>query len=191
MQAMRKIREGIVASHRYDDFTLNVYIFVIRTTILLKEMESYHPALLYLLHQLYPIVPLSESLLHEFVIYHILDLACRQGDLAAAFEVRHAYSLNDRRIEQILKSLVHSDWPRYWRLKESMDKHQRCLMDEADDRIRNHIFMVLGKGYLRAPKEYVENATNTAWDYLAEKDKRNWALEGQTIVIRSTRSKRH
>ena len=43
LQAMRKIREGLVASARVDDFARRVYVFIVRATILTKHMESYHP----------------------------------------------------------------------------------------------------------------------------------------------------
>ena len=40
IMAMRKLREGIVATKRVDDFSIQAYIFCIRLSILVKHMES-------------------------------------------------------------------------------------------------------------------------------------------------------
>jgi len=55
MMAMRKLREVIVASKRVDDFSIQVYIFCIRLSILSKHVESYHPAILHLLRIMHAI----------------------------------------------------------------------------------------------------------------------------------------
>ena len=189
LEAMRKVREGIVASHRFDDFALRVYLFVIRTTILLKHMPSYHPALLYLLHSLHPIRPLATSERDEIIGYYILDLACRQNDLALAYEVRHRYKHCNRIVGLTLRALVHGDWLMFWRLKASMDAYQQRLMDSADDRVRQIALKALEKSYLKFQVKYLESATKCYWDRLAEQDKLGWMLQGQTVVRRRTQSK--
>ena len=189
LESMRKVREGIVASHRFDDFALRVYLFVIRTTILLKHMPSYHPALLYLLHSLHPINPLAASERDEVIGYYILDLACRQNDLALAYEGRHRYKYCNRDVGLTLRALVHGDWLMFWKLKASMDAYQQRLMDSADDRIRQIALRALEKGYLKFQVTYLECATNCYWDRLTEQDKLGWMLQGQTIVRRRTPSK--
>src|SRR5439155_7885722 len=70
--AMRKLREGIVASQRIDDFAVRAYVYCIRVAILVKHMESYHPALRHLLRNIHPVHPLSGLELQEFVGYLIL-----------------------------------------------------------------------------------------------------------------------
>ena len=189
IQAMRKIREGIVASHRLDDFTTRVYRFIIRATILLRHMPSYHPALLHLLHNVHPVVPLSSAELNEFVGYYILDLACRQNDLAAAFEIQHRYEYRDRSVALLLKALVHGNWFLFWRVKASMDESQRCLLDSADDRVRRNAVNALSRGYLKAQRTYVERATNCAWIDLEVQDSLNWVLEGETVTMRRAQRK--
>jgi hypothetical protein len=81
--AMRKLRESLLASHRLDSFSTQCCIFIIRFSIQLKHMHSYHPALLYLLCCIHPVLPLPSSILSEFSSYLVLDLACRQKGLAA------------------------------------------------------------------------------------------------------------
>jgi hypothetical protein len=105
--AMRKLREGIVASNRVDNFSIQAYIFCIRLSILVKHMESYHPAILHLLKRMHTVLPLSKADLQEFVGYLVLDLACRQNDLAAAYVVRQEYRLHDAKVDAILQALAH------------------------------------------------------------------------------------
>lgn len=183
---MRKLREAIVASQRTDDFALRVYMFVIRTTILLKHIPSYHPALLHLLHRLHPRTSLSAAESNEFVGYHILDLACRQNDLAAAYAIRHQYDYRNHTVESVLRALVHGNWLLFWRLKASMGMRERYLMECADDRIRSIALGALGKAYTKVHLAYLEYATNCSWDDTKEQDKLGWMLEGQIIKPRRT-----
>ena len=88
LMAMRKLREGILGSRRRDHFAQRAYMFIIHASILTKHWESYQPALLYLLHQIHPVTPLSPPELQEFVGYRILDIACRQYELVDAFAVK-------------------------------------------------------------------------------------------------------
>ena len=186
---MRKIREAIVASHRHDDFAVQVYIYVIRSTILLKHRPSYHPALLHLLQNLHPAIPLAAAELNEVVGYYILDLACRQDELAAAFEIRHRYGYCNHRVEPVLRALVHSNWFLYWKLKASMDEYQRRLMDSADDRVRRSALNALSNGFLKIQREYLEHATSCAWDCLKDHEKLNLTLEGEMITMRRPQRK--
>ena len=109
MFAMRKIREAIVATSRTDAFALRAYLFIIRATILVKSMEAYHPALHHLLHNIHPVSHLSAPEQHEFVGYSILDAACRQKDIALAYELRNKYHHRNARVDMVLHALVHEN----------------------------------------------------------------------------------
>lgn len=52
MMALRKLREAIVASKRADDFAVQTYLFCIRLAVLVKQPESYHPAIQHLLRRI-------------------------------------------------------------------------------------------------------------------------------------------
>ncbi|KAK4991218.1 hypothetical protein LTR66_004868 [Elasticomyces elasticus] len=174
LMAMRKLREAIVGSHRTDQFAQRAYIFIIHATTLTKHMESYHPALLYLLRIIHPCTPLSAPELQEFVGYLILDLACRQGELSEA----------DRRVDAVLNALVHDSWYRFWRIKRAVDGYQRALMNWADEDMRMHALKCLGRSYLAADKSYVERVADAKWEDLV-KNGCGWQLEdGGKIMIR-------
>ncbi len=79
LDALRKLREGIVASKRRDDFARQVYLFNIRLGILAASYESYHAPLIYLLRVIRTSHSLTSVELQEAVAYLVLDAACRRG----------------------------------------------------------------------------------------------------------------
>lgn len=182
--AMRKIREAIVASSRFDTFALKAYMFIVRATILTKHIDSYHPALVYLLQKLHPRSPMTASEEHEFVGYYILDLACRQSDLAAAYDICNGYRYEDERLSMLLHALAHDNWCVFWEIRSQVDDYQKRLVELGDDRMRKIALNCLGKSYLSAEKAYVEKMTGRSWEQLKKQDKVTWGLDGDTVIIR-------
>lgn len=189
LQAMRKLREALVASARLDVFARDAYVFVIRVTISVKHMESYHPALLHLLSRIHPAVPLPASEWKEFLGYYILDLACRQADLGSAFAVRFRYAYSDERVGAVLEALTHGNWWVFWKMRDEVSEYQRQLMEWADNRMRKHALQCLGRSYLKADKVFVEKASNRIWENLKGVDKVAWELTGEVVMIRQIRRK--
>jgi hypothetical protein len=188
MMAMRKLREGIVASNRVDDFSLQAYIFCIRLSILVKNMESYQPAILHLLKKMHPIYPLTSTELQEFVGYLVLDLACRQNDLAQAYSVRLRYKLRDPKVDTILRSLSHDNFFLFWRVKQNVDGHKAKLMEFAEADMRGQTLKCLGRSYLTIDLPSLERYTNSQWSSLVEEYSVGWQLEGSKVIIRKPKS---
>ncbi|KAK0362979.1 hypothetical protein LTR91_021426 [Friedmanniomyces endolithicus] len=189
LMAMRKLREGLLGSHRRDHFAQRAYIFIIQASILSRHWESYQPALLYLLHEIHPVTALSPLELQDFAGYRVLDLACRQYELVDAFAVRHAFKLDDRRVSVVLMSLVHDDWVRFWRTKRVVDGYQRAIMDFAVDRMRLHALKCLGRGYLNADKSFIERTGDATWPELVRGGV-GWQLQdGGNVMIRKPKTK--
>lgn len=188
MLAMRKIREAIVATSRTDAFALRAYLFIIRATILVKSMEAYHPALHHLLHNIHPDSPLSAPEQHEFVGYSILDAACRQKDIALAYQLRHQYHHRDARVDMVLHALVHENWFMYWKVQRLVDGYQKRLMEWGNDDMRKHSLKCLGRSYLKAEKTYIEKAAQRDWEQLKKQDKVGWELTGHIVTIRRPRA---
>ncbi|TAQ87454.1 hypothetical protein B7494_g4233 [Chlorociboria aeruginascens] len=184
MMAMRKLREGIVASKRKDDFSTQAYIFCIRLSILVKHMESYHPAILYLLKDIHPVHPLSRIELQEFVGYLVLDLACRQHDLAEAYSVKHFYSLRDPKVDAVLRAVAHDNYFLFWRVKRSVDGHKAKLIEYAEEEMTKLTLKCLGRSYLTIDLPSVEQFTNTSWESLTSDYSVGWQLEGTKVIIR-------
>ena len=189
MMAMRKLREGIVASNRVDDFSIQAYIFCIRLSILVKHMESYHPAILHLLKKMHTVQPLTGTELQEFVGYLVLDLACRQNDLTEAYMVRHIYGLHDPKVDSVLRSLAHDNYFLFWRVKRSVDGHKARLMEFAEDEMKKQTLKCLGRSYLSIDLPSLEQYTNTSWTSLRKEQDVGWQLEGTKVVIRKPKSR--
>ena len=187
--SMRKLREGIVASHRIDEFTTQVYIFIIRLSIQLRQWESYLPALSHLLFSIHARRPLSKLELQEFASYFVLDLACRQGDLAEANRKRLELGVKDGKIGKVLKTIVYDDYVGFWRLMRSVDGHRAKIMEYAEDEMRLHALKCIGRAYFQVPKQFVEAMTNSTWKEMVEKHKVGWELSGAEVIIRKPKVK--
>ena len=189
LMAMRKLREAIVSSGRCDAFAIRVYIFIIRTTVLLKHLESYHPALQHILQRMHPITPLTESERHEMIGYFLLDIACRQRDLANAFRIRRLFEFEDEKVIAVLRALSHGNWYLYWTLERIVDPHQKQLMEWGDERMRGHALKCLAQSFLSIEKKYVEEVTQRPWEELKQKYGVIWPLDEEIVTIRRIKRK--
>ncbi|OQO10552.1 hypothetical protein B0A48_03850 [Cryoendolithus antarcticus] len=188
--AMRKMREGIVASHRTDAFAQRVYIFIIQAAILTRQWEAYQAPLLHLLNHIHPRTPLSPTELRDFVDYRILDLACRQNDLSGAYAVKLEFGQRSRRVDAVLKALVSDDWVRFWRIKRVVDGYQRALMEFAEERMRMHVLKCIGRSYLSVEKGFMERAASAKWEILVKECGVGWQLlESGMVVVRRPKVK--
>jgi hypothetical protein len=189
LAALRKLREAITATSRRDHFAQRAYIFNIHAAILCRDWESYSPALFSLLNVIHPKTPLQPSELREYVGYLILDLACRQGDLASAYTAKLKYRYTDRRVELVLKALVNDNWVVFWKMKKAVDGYQRRVMEYAEKDLRLHTLKCLGRTYMSAELSYVERCTDRQWLDLV-KDGVGWELvDGSKVVIRKLKAK--
>lgn len=187
--AMRKLREAIVATSRVDDFAQKAYMFIIRTTILLRHWESYHAALLYLLRRIHLATPLNSIEYHEFVGYHILELGCRQGLFNEAYTARAEYKFSDRKVDRLLYAIVHDDWVVFWKVKAKVDGHMRALMSWREDDMRELALKCIARSYFTAEKGFVERATNMEWPTLVKSKQVGWELDGEKVTIRRPKTK--
>jgi hypothetical protein len=189
MMAMRKLREGIVASNRIDGFSIQAYIFCIRLSIQVKQMESYHPAILHLLKKMHPVQALTETELQEFVGYLVLDLACRQNDLSEAYLVRNKWRLKDAKVDAALNSLAHDNYFMFWQVKRNVCGHKAKLMEFAEESVKRHTLKALGRSYLNIDLPSLEKYTNTTWPSLTKDQGVGWQLDGTKVIIRKPKAR--
>jgi hypothetical protein len=202
--AMRKLREGLVASSRADGFTRSTYLFLIRAAVLARAWEAYTPAISHLISHVHPSSSLSQSEWNEVTAYHILDLACRQHDLQGALALRRARGLQPRAdsgsgsdiahiIDEILRALTHDEWFRFWRAKKHADGYIRVIMEFAEEGVRVHSLKCLARSYFTAEKEYVEKTAGRTWKELVDEgvgwelevdEGEDWSESKETVVIR-------
>ncbi|KAK8114274.1 hypothetical protein PG999_006343 [Apiospora kogelbergensis] len=195
LAALRKLREGIVASKRADDFAVQAYLFCIRLSVLVKHPESYHPAILHLLRRIQPrhpggaAVALTSVETSEVVGYLVLDTACRRGDLAEAYALRSRYRLRDPKIDGVLDALAHDNYVLYKRLRRSVDGHKAKLLEFGEGAMRQHTLKCFGRGYLGVELEFLEECADSTWMDLVTNDGVGWELDGSKVVIRKIKAR--
>ncbi|KAK1585626.1 uncharacterized protein LY79DRAFT_580865 [Colletotrichum navitas] len=189
MMALRKLREGIVASKRTDEFAIQAYLFNIRLSVLVKHPESYHPAILHVLRAIHPARNLTSVELQEVLAYLVLDAACRRGDLAEAYAIRHRYGLRDAKVDALLAALAHDNYVAFRRIKRSVDGHRAKLLEFAEAEMRTHVLKCFGRTYLTADREWLERCAGESWEALTRDRGVGWELDGNKVVIRKVRAK--
>ncbi|KAK7952152.1 uncharacterized protein PG986_007880 [Apiospora aurea] len=189
LAALRKLREGIVASKRADDFAVQAYLFCIRLSVLVKHPESYHPAILHLLRRIQPLHPMTSVETSEVVGYLILDTACRRNDLAEAYSLRTRYRLRDPKIDSVLDALAHDNYVLYKRLRRSVDGHKAKLLEFGEGPMRQHTLKCFGRGYLGVELDFLEECADSTWMDLVTNDGVGWELDGSKVVIRKTKAR--
>jgi hypothetical protein len=189
MMALRKLREGFVASKRADDFSAQAYLFCIRLSVLVKQYESYHPAILHLLRHIHLRHPLTSVELQEVVGYLILDTACRRGDLADAYAIRQRYHLQDTKVDALLGALAHDNYVAFERVRRGVDGHRARIMEFAQGDVRVHTLKCFGRAYLSVDRDFLEKSTSSTWDELKGKDEVGWVLDGNRVIIRKVKAK--
>jgi hypothetical protein len=129
----------------------------------------------------------------ELVTYMILDYACRQEDMAAAFELRartrKELGFQSQTVDKVLTALIHSNWVIFWQIHNSVDSHVRAVMNWAVDRVRRHALKAVGSAYLNVHISWVLGGCtgddrSWTWEKLAEKEKLRWEREGDKIIIK-------
>lgn len=189
MLALRKLREGIVASSRADDFAVQSYLFCIRLSVLVKHPESYHPAILHLLRRIHPMHPLTSVEVQEVGAYLVLDAACRRGDLAEAFALRRRHGVRDGKVDAVLRALAHDNYVAFRRVKGAVDGHRASLMEMAEGDMRVHTLKCFGRTYLAVEKGFLERWAAAGWDVLKARDGVGWELDGEKVVIRKVKGR--
>ncbi|KAF4997733.1 hypothetical protein FGRMN_3653 [Fusarium graminum] len=189
LMALRKLREGLVATKRADLFSIQAYIFSIRLSILAKHPESYHPAILHLLRYMAVWTPMEHSEIEEIAGYFMLDAACRRQDLAEAYFIRQDFNIRNKKLDSILKALAHDNYVSWQASKKQLNRHCLKLMEWAEDDMRLHTLKCFGRSYLNVDLPYLEFATDRKWDKLREKDNVGWELDGENVTIRRVKAR--
>ncbi|RGP61722.1 hypothetical protein FSPOR_9719 [Fusarium sporotrichioides] len=184
LMALRKLREGLVATKRADLFSIQAYIFSIRLSILAKHPESYHPAILHLLRYMAVWTPMVQSEIEEIAGYFMLDAACRRRDLTEAYFIRQDFNIRNKKLDHILKALAHDNYVSWQAAKQQVDRHCLKLMEWADDDMRLHTLKCFGRSYLHVDLPYLEFSAGRKWNELKEKDSVGWELEDEKVTIK-------
>ncbi|KHN98613.1 uncharacterized protein MAM_03737 [Metarhizium album ARSEF 1941] len=189
LAALRKLREGIVASKRTDNFAAQVYLFCIRLSVLAKQPESYHAAILHLLRTIHARHPLTSLELQEVVGYLVLDTACRRRQVAEAIAIRHQFKLHDDKVNAVLQALIHDNYVLFRQIQKNVDGHKARLMEWVERDIRIHTLKCFGRTYFSVDLQFLEEMTASNWEDLTNNDGVGWELDEQRVVIRKVRAR--
>ena len=216
--AMRKLRESLVATKRYDAFTTEVYLFVIRSTIPLAHHEAYHPALTYALRVLAKRSVLPHGTLHELVTYAVLDLASRQDATRVAWETAWHHNLFAQadttprdlqqsasnaslrihvgQIRKILQSATHLDLLTFHQCKQGLSGNEQVLLRPLERRLTIDAIACLSRAYFTAEVTYVEKLLNFDWSNESDRERvliaratGSWHAEQTKVVFRRPKTK--
>ncbi|KAM5354377.1 hypothetical protein ACJ41O_001026 [Fusarium nematophilum] len=189
LMSLRKLREGIVATKRADNFSTQVYIFSIRLSILVKHPESYHPAILHLLRYIAVWHPMTATEIEEIAGYFMLDTACRRRDLTEAYFIKRDFKIKNRKLNIALRALAHDNYIVWHKIKRDVDTYCLKLLEWADEEMRLHTLKCFGRSYLNVDLKFLELATDRKWKDLKEKDGVGWELDEEKVTIRRVRAK--
>ncbi|EWC43807.1 hypothetical protein DRE_07316 [Drechslerella stenobrocha 248] len=181
---MRKLREGLLASNRLDDFAKSAYIFIARAAILMSHPESYFPSLRHLLYVLHPVNPLSNPEVTELAGYLMLHLACATRSFHDAYEVKVRFRLRDHRVETAVRALVAGDYWLFWSTKRLVDGYKSKIMDRAVRDVRKHALKCVGSAYHVVETRFLEACAERAWPVVREEFAIAWEESGGRVVIR-------
>jgi hypothetical protein len=180
--SMRKLREGIVGSSRVDAFSSKAYMFMIRVSILMKHPDSYHPAIQHLLYDIHPYVPLSASEKQEFAGYLVLHLASKMKAYNEAFMVKREFQVTDYRILQAVDAMIQGNYWSFRATRRKVDLYKARLLEDAEQRMRDHTLKCLGKSYFTVDVNYLESVTGAKWDELKKEFGVGWDMNSAGIV---------
>ncbi|KZZ96148.1 hypothetical protein AAL_04444 [Moelleriella libera RCEF 2490] len=189
LSALRKLREGIVASKRVDDFAVQAYLFCTRVSILAKQPESYHPAILHLLRVLHVKHPLTSSELEEIAGYLVLDTACRRKQMADAITLSRQYGVQNADVQITLFAVIHDNYVLFRKAMSRTDTYKAQLMAWADNDMRIHALKCLGRTYHSVTLRFLESMTASKWADLISRDGVGWEREDERVVIRKAKSR--
>ncbi|PUU78728.1 hypothetical protein B9Z19DRAFT_1083468 [Tuber borchii] len=180
--SMRKLREGIVGSSRVDAFSSRAYMFMIRISILMKQTDSYHPAIQHLLYNIHPYVPLSASERQEFAGYLVLHLASKMEAYSEAFVIKREFQVTDYRILQAVSAMIQGNYWSFRATRRKVDLYKARLLEDAERRMRDHTLKCLGKSYFTLDANYLESVTGTKWDGLKKEFGVGWDMDSAGII---------
>jgi len=194
--SLRKLREAVLSTSGSTpvEFSQKVHYFSIRLSILVQHPPSYFPSLRYSLEKLHsPSHPFEDSEVKELLSYLILDYACRQGDMVAAFDLRararKEHGFHSQTIDQVLTALMNDNWIIFWRVRKGVDSYVRAVMNWAVDRVRRHALKAVGSAYLHVHVSWIVGGCtgddgDWTWEKLVETEKLGWQKEGDKVIIR-------
>ena len=217
LQAMRKVREALVATRRTDGFARRVYLYIVRVAVSLPEYEAYHPVLLLVFRTPRLLEVFSDDEREELARYSVLDLAGRQDAIREAWEFAWRRGLFKRRLQppdravktsnphnddrntilkQVLRSAVRNNLLEFHAKRQLLLPGEQKLLEPLERRLTKNASACLTRAYFAVDLDFAERVLNHRFS--ADSPKRDWAsathtqgwkLEDERVVFRTPKAK--
>ncbi|EMR11130.1 hypothetical protein PNEG_00726 [Pneumocystis murina B123] len=174
----RQLREGITASQRIDNFTCGLYETSVRVGIYMNHVESYVPALCYLLEVIYPklLKPFAQN---QMVTCYLLYL-CSLRNFQGLYEMKNKWELDAQDIPfEFSKILIQNNYIAWWKLRQRVPWLYQRLIDLSREQIQERCVSVIKASYYKITKKWMETYIG-----LALFSKTGWIIEDSWIKIR-------
>ena len=132
----------------------------------------------------------------EMTVYLILDLACRQGEMASAYSLRSnsklRWDLQSRIVDSVLASINTGNWVAFWRVRRRVDGYVRAVMQWQTERLRKSTLKAFGRAYMGCDVKWIlASATGMemTWEELVERENVGWIRDGSKVTIRKPKAK--
>ncbi|KAG5439629.1 hypothetical protein PCK2_000763 [Pneumocystis canis] len=175
-----QLRESIRASRRLDAFTCEVYETSIRVGIYMNHVESYLPAMQYLIDVVYPALLRSFSG-NPLVTCYLLYLACGISDLHELYEVKRRLQIHSQDLSfRIARMMVENNYVGWWRLRNQVSWLYRRMIDQGRASMQERCVRVISAAYYKISRQwvesYIENVSETT----------NWIVDGDQVYPRKS-----
>ncbi|KAG5438514.1 hypothetical protein PCANB_002618 [Pneumocystis canis] len=173
-----QLREGIRASQRIDAFACNVYETSARVGIYMNHVESYLPALQYLVDVLYPALlrPFSDN---QLVTCYLLYLVCGIGDLHELYKMKRRLQINSQDLSfQIARIIIQNNYIAWWKLRGQAPWLYQRMIDQGRVLMQERCTRVISAAYYCISRQWIEpyiGSTLTAT---------HWIVDGDKMIVR-------
>ena len=196
---LRKLREGIVASGRSDEFVIDVFECSIRCALLGNELDSFLPAARYLLTDVYNVLTTGSATsnrlclkdcsfhqrCHAICELYLLHL-CSMDDYSE-FVHQRSIMKDERSIaDAVLSSLVQGNWIRWAKIRRQANSLQLVLIDKTAYKMQRHAVSSIGACYLSVNLDWVKTICHDVWEQHSEAC--GWQVSDSTITIKQPKT---
>lgn len=184
MSALRKLREGIVASRREDLFAIDVFERTVRCAILVNHKDAYMPTMRYLIRTLYPnaqgrICLKSRDILHSLYLIHLFMI----GDHTEYMVERSKLGERKGLAHEIVRAYIQGNWTRWHHLLKDAAFLEAKLMQQTFSIMADHVLSTISASYMAVDIAWLTKASSDHWRAKV-KDNPLWSLDEATLIFK-------
>ena len=179
--ALRKLREGIVASGRHDKFAIDVFERTALYAILADHPESYVPCLKYLLDSLYTTMEDKHSM-ENLHLLHLCSLDTLSDFVTARVEAGERRCTAD----DVFQAIARNNWLRLTYIRKRANRYERALLQRQERRLTNQALLSIASAYHFIDVEWLTSKFEH-WKHTA--DEKSWSVVDDRCIFRRPRSR--